>query len=187
MKILNPHGFVIVGDTIFKMEGDIIKAIPSGDVSLIDNLSNTTTSLEDSSIIVDKVRDIKDNLFKEANDYTWNGTVYSPDGKSRCNWEKYGRSNFIFGYCYVGADIKYQEKKLLGWFAQSRPLYLGVKCDYITFNCHDGWCDIASNIKLEKQVTDKTLKLTERLGSSPVSTISGLKIGFIANSISAIR
>lgn len=186
-KILNTDGYVKIGKNIIKVEGDVIKALTNGDLELLSELETATESNVEGTILVEKVEDFTKSDLKSTMDYTWSGTVYSGSTK-RVQWDKWGRHYPLLGYASLGAEIKYQEKKLLGWFAQKRSLYLHVVCDYIEYGCQDGWCYFDENINMSESETTKSLTVSKHYSQGgTVTTISGLVIDFNANGIIATR
>jgi len=185
-KLLNANGYIKIGNKIIKVNGDTIKAIINGDINRIKELESAIASTQDGIIIVERIINVYQNNLLPDKDYEWWGTVYSGSNKRVC-WRKYGETSGIMEYAYIGGEIKYQEKKALGWFAQKRSLYLHVVCDFVTFNCHDDWCDCYEDIDISKSDVAKSLEVHKRVGSGPVKDIYGLVIDFNANGIIATR
>jgi hypothetical protein len=155
------------------------------DIDLIPELMTATTSNETGSIIVEKVVKLgsPENL-KSTEDYVWSGTVYS-GSKKRVNWEKGAKTYPLLGYCKIGGEIKYQEKKALGWFAQKRSLSLSFHCDQFTYG---GGCSyVDSDINKSDSETAKSLSVYKRYGRTWACNISGLTIDFNANGITASK
>jgi hypothetical protein len=186
-KVISPEGLIKIGDKIIMVDGETIKAVTNGNFDLIPELAIATNSNESGTIIVEKVVDIMPSInLKSTEDYTWSGTVYS-GSKKRVKWEKWGRHYALLGYSSLGAKIKYQEKKALGWFAQKRSLYLRVRCDEFYYGCGGGWCYLDTNIDMSKTETTKSLTVSKHYGQTPAGDIYGLVINFDANGIVAER
>lgn len=182
-KVLNPDGYLKIGERIIFVDDLHVKVIANGDKELLPQLETIQESNEEGTILVGKITDYKGSNFKNTADYTWSGTVYS-GSKKRVKWEKWGR-HYPFLYASIGAKIKYQEKKWLGWFAQKRSLFLHVVLDYACI----GGCDhrIVGPLDFSDSKTARSITVSKHYPEGTVNPIYGLVIDFNANGIIATR
>ena len=136
-KLLSPEGLIKVGEKIVQMDGDVVKSIDNGDITLIDDLKATTLNCTNENIFVSKIVSYKqsgdfDEVKMRANAHEWSGNIYYFDDRKRCRWVKYLNYNVIFNYIDVGAEIKQQKKNVIGvWGGQKTNLWLEVTSNYL--------------------------------------------------------
>lgn len=182
-KVLNPDGYLKIGERIIFVDDLHVKVITNGDTELLPQLETIQESNKEGTILVGEITDFIGSDLKSTADYTWSGTVYS-GSKKRVKWEKWGR-HYPFLYASIGAKIKYQEKKWLGWFAQKRSLYLHVVLDYACI----GGCDhrVVGPLNFSGSKTAKSITVARHYPEGTVNPIVGLMIDFNANGIIATR
>lgn len=138
-KLLNPRGYIIIGDKIIKAGGVNIKVITNGDKKLISTLEVATVSDPANFIEIHKIETIENSSMENINNkqqkvramYKWDGYEYVGN-YTRCYWEKWIDFEPVFSYAYVGAKVTNEEKKWLGWLGwYPTQMELHFKSDYI--------------------------------------------------------
>jgi hypothetical protein len=85
-KILNPDGYLKIGERIIFVDDIYVKVITNGDTELLPLLRSIDKSNKEGTILVERITDFGGSNLKSTADYTWSGTVYSGSTK-RVQWD----------------------------------------------------------------------------------------------------